>query len=92
MRVVISTKSFLPRTNGVANSVTQVARQVAKHEIPTLIIAPDSYAKDRFEGTPNHGARSFAIPGVHDVDIAFTSINGLEKLPWDFQPTVAHLA
>ena len=92
MRVVISAESFLPRTNGVANSVTQVARQLAKHDIPTLIIAPDSYAKDHFEGTPVHRVRSFEIPGVHDVDIAFPSINGLEKVLWDFQPTVAHLA
>ncbi|MEI7453291.1 MAG: glycosyltransferase family 1 protein [Actinomycetes bacterium] len=92
MRVAISAESFLPRTNGVANSVAQVARQLAKHKIPTLIIAPDSYEKDHFEGTPVHRVRSFEIPGVHDVDIAFPSTNSLEKVLWDFQPTVAHLA
>jgi phosphatidylinositol alpha 1,6-mannosyltransferase len=36
--------------------------------------------------------RSFEIPGVHDVDISFPSTNSLEKVLWDFQPTVAHLA
>jgi phosphatidylinositol alpha 1,6-mannosyltransferase len=92
MRVAISAESFLPRTNGVANSVVQVARNLAKHKIPTLIIAPDSYEEDHFEGTPVHRVRSFEIPGVHDVDIAFPSINSLERVLWDFQPTVAHLA
>jgi len=92
MRVAISAESFLPRTNGVANSVVQVTRELNKLKIPTLIIAPDSYESDNFEGTPVHRVRSFEIPGVHDVDIAFPSTNSLEKVLWEFQPTVAHLA
>ena len=92
MRVLISAESFLPRTNGVANSVVQVSRELRKREIPAMIIAPDTFAGDNFEGTPVHRVRSFEIPGVHDVDIAFASTNSIEKAIWDFQPTVTHLA
>ena len=92
MRVLISAESFLPRTNGVANSVVQVSRELRARKIPTMIIAPDSYQADHFEGTPVHRVRSFEIPGVHDVDIAFASTNSIEKAVWKFRPTVAHLA
>ena len=92
MRVLISAESFLPRTNGVANSVVQVSRELKKRNIAAMIIAPDSYESDHFEGTPVHRVRSFEIPGVHDVDIALASTNTIEKAIWEFQPTVAHLA
>jgi phosphatidylinositol alpha 1,6-mannosyltransferase len=92
MRVLISAESFLPRTNGVANSVIQVSRELRSRNIPAMIIAPDSFQADHFEGTPVHRVRSFEIPGVHDVDIAFASTNSIEKAIWEFNPTVAHLA
>ena len=92
MRVVISAESFFPRTNGVANSVAQVSRELSKRDIPCLIIAPDSYAHDDFEGTPVHRVRSVELPGVHDVDIALASSHAIERELRRFQPTVVHLA
>lgn len=92
MRVAIAAESFSPRVNGVANSVAQVARELCKRSIPCLIIAPDSYPTDDFEGAPVHRVRSFELPGVHDVDIAVTRTSHMTQVLEEFSASVVHLA
>ncbi len=92
MRVAIAAESFSPRVNGVANSVVQVARELHRRAIPCLIIAPDRYLHEEFEGIPVHRVRSFELPGVHDVDIAVPRTSQMARLLSDFGATVVHLA
>ena len=92
MRIAIAAESFLPRANGVSNSVVQVSRHLRKRGIAGLIIAPDSYPHDEFEGTPVHRVRSVEIPGVHDVDIVLSSAQAMREVIEDFGATSVHLA
>lgn len=91
MRVAIAAESFSPRVNGVANSVVQVARELQKRSIPCLIIAPDSYPTDEFEGIPVHRVRSFELPGAA-VDIALPRTLHMVRVLEEFGATVVHLA
>jgi phosphatidylinositol alpha 1,6-mannosyltransferase len=92
MRIAIAAESFRPRANGVSNSVVQVARHLRKRGVAGLIIAPDSYPHDEFEGTPVHRVRSVEIPGVHDVDIVLSSAQAMREVIEDFGATSVHLA
>ena len=92
MRIAIAAESFLPRSNGVVNSVVQVSRHLKSRGIECLIIAPDSYPSDNFEGTAVHRVRSIEIPGVHDVDIVISSAQAMREVISDFGATSVHLA
>jgi len=92
VRIAISAESFLPRTNGVANSVAQVALTLRQLGHDLLILAPDSYRDDHFHGIPVQRVRSIEIPGVHDVDVAVTTANRMAAVLEDFAPDVVHLA
>ena len=92
MRIAISAESFLPRTNGVANSVAHVARSLTDLGHTCLIIAPDTYTATHADGVPVHRVRSVQLPLVHDVDIAVTSTARLADVLRDFGPDVVHLA
>jgi phosphatidylinositol alpha 1,6-mannosyltransferase len=92
MRIAIAAESFLPRSNGVVNSVVQVSRHLRHRGHECLIIAPDSYPADDFEGVPVHRVRSVEIPGVHDVDVVISSAQAMREVITDFGATSLHLA
>lgn len=92
MRVAIAAETFLPRMNGVVNSVIQVVRHLRGRGIPVLIIAPDTSAPDEFEGVPVARVRSMEIPGVHDFDVSLATASAVTSILRDFAPTVVHLA
>ena len=92
MRVVIAAETFLPRMNGVVNSVMQVSRHLRDRGIPVLIIAPDSSAPREFEGIPVERVRSVTLPGVHDYDVSVASTATMGRILDGFRPTVIHLA
>lgn len=92
MRVVISAETFLPRMNGVVNSVIQVARYLRDSGIPVLIIAPDLAGPREFEGIPVERVRSVTLPGVHDFDVSVATHARVARIIEAFQPTVVHLA
>ena len=92
MRVVISAETFLPRMNGVVNSVIQVARYLRDQGVPVLIIAPDLAGPREFEGIPVERVRSVTLPGVHDFDVSVATHARVARIMEAFQPTVVHLA
>lgn len=92
MRVLISAETFLPRMNGVVNSVIQVARYLRDSGVPVLIIAPDLAGPREFEGIPVARVRSVTLPGVHDFDVSVATSSRIASIIEDFRPTVVHLA
>ena len=92
MRIAIVAESFLPRVNGVSNSVIRAATHLRKRGHDVLLIAPDAYTAEVFEGIPVARIRSVVIPGIHDTDVAVVTADKLAKVLENFKPHVLHLA
>lgn len=92
MRVAIVTEAYLPRVNGVSNSVVQVARELGRRGVAHLVIAPGSPGHADPGDVPVSRVRSIEVPGIHDVDVAITRSTSLVGVLRAFGPTVVHLA
>lgn len=92
MRIVIVSESFLPRVNGVSNSVIRAARILRERGHEMLIVAPDTYTAKIFEGIRVETINSLEIPGIHETDVAIASTETLRQILLEFSPDVVHLA
>lgn len=92
MRVAIVTESFLPRINGVTNSVIRIAGHLRRRGHEVVIICPDSYLAEHFDGIPVRTVRSVSLPGVADIDVFVGTRDHIEQLLQEFNPDVVHLA
>lgn len=91
VRVAIVAESFLPRINGVTNSVCRVLERLADRGCEALVIAPapgpEEYAGHRVEVV-----RAVALPGYKSFPIGLATAGRIEKLLASFAPDVVHLA
>lgn len=89
---MIVAESFLPRTNGVVNTVMRVAKYLrgAGHEV--LILAPGLNASRSYEGVPIVRTASVVLPGIPEADLAFVSTAQIVREIRKFKPDVIHLA
>ena len=71
MRIAVVAESFLPRVNGVSNTVRQVVARLRAQGRECIVIAPDFCRDDYVEGVPVIRVKSLQLPGVPDVDVAF---------------------
>ena len=92
MRIAIVAESFLPRVNGVTNSVRQVVSRLRAGQHECLIVAPDTCADSDVDGVPVARVRSVQLPGVPDVDVAFGRVAPISSILTGFQADVVHLA
>jgi len=92
MRVALVAESFLPRVNGVSNSVIRIARYLQGSGHEPMIVAPDSYTAESFESMPVSRIPSLAVPGIHETDVAYGSSDQLARTIRGFNPDVVHLA
>lgn len=92
MRVALVAETFLPRMNGVVNSVIHVARHLRNRGIPVMIVTASEFPDPDFEGVPVERVRSITLPGVHEYDVAVGSFSRCTRIVEDFAPTVVHLA
>ncbi len=89
MRVALVAESFLPRVNGVSNSVIRIARYLQRNGHQTMIVAPDSYTAELFEDVPVSRVTSLAVPGIHETEVAFGSTEKLTRAIREFMGSVA---
>ena len=96
MRVALIAESFLPRVNGVSNSVQKISTYFNSVGIENLIVTPevpDNLTKSALDGTHNiHRTKFIHLPIVPDFEIARSSVNQLKKILLEFKPDVVHLA
>ncbi|WP_211328489.1 glycosyltransferase family 4 protein [Thermomonospora umbrina] len=90
MRVAIVTESFLPRINGVTNSVCRVAEQLAARRHEVLIVAPEP-GPDRYAGQPVEPVPGFCLPFYRSFTVGVPTGRVRAALR-DFAPDVVHLA
>ena len=90
MRVAVVTESFLPRVNGVTNSVCRVLEHLERRGHQALIVAPgpgpESYAGHRVVVVPGVG-----LPGYNSFVLGLPT-RAVERHLRAFQPDVVHLA
>jgi len=91
MRVLISAESFLPRTNGVTNSVLRTVRYLKEHGHEVLVIAPGE-GPTSVEGIPIKRVPALAFQRFAQVDIPGVPTSTLIKVIEDFVPDIVHLA
>jgi phosphatidylinositol alpha 1,6-mannosyltransferase len=90
VRIAVITESFLPRVNGVTNSVCRVLEQLAARGHEALVIAakpgPEQYA-----GHEVASVGGFALPGYRSFVVGLPMARLVGKLR-EFQPDVVYLA
>jgi phosphatidylinositol alpha 1,6-mannosyltransferase len=90
VRIAVITESFLPRVNGVTNSVCRVLEQFAARGHEALVIAakpgPDEYA-----GHEVASVGGFALPGYRSFVVGLPMARLVGRLR-EFQPDVIYLA
>ncbi|WP_344659301.1 glycosyltransferase family 1 protein [Catenulispora subtropica] len=90
MRIAVITESFLPRVNGVTNSVCRVLEQFAAHGHQALVVAakpgPAEYA-----GHEVAAVGGFALPGYRSFVVGLPMARLVRRLR-EFQPDVVYLA
>jgi phosphatidylinositol alpha 1,6-mannosyltransferase len=90
VRIAVITESFLPRVNGVTNSVCRVLEQFAERGHEALVIAakpgPEQYA-----GHEVVSVGGFALPGYRSFVLGLPMARLVGKLR-EFRPDVVYLA
>lgn len=90
VRIAVITESFLPRVNGVTNSVCRVLEQLAARGHEALVIAakpgPEQYA-----GHEVSSVGGFALPGYRSFVVGMPMARLVGKLR-EFRPDVVYLA
>ena len=91
MRVLISAESFLPRTNGVTNSVLRTVRFLKENGHEVLVIAPGE-GPISVDGISIRRVPALAFQKFAQVDIPGVPTSTLIRIIKDFAPDVVHLA
>ncbi|MEY3568423.1 MAG: hypothetical protein RL587_863 [Actinomycetota bacterium] len=92
MKVALVAESFLPRINGVTNSVLRSAEYLERQGHKAVVIAPGLAGPSQIGNVPIVRVPSVAVPGIPDVDVARVSVRKLVKCFLELKPDVIHLA
>jgi phosphatidylinositol alpha 1,6-mannosyltransferase len=90
VRIAVITESFLPRVNGVTNSVCRVLEQFAASGHEALVIAAKP-GPERYAGHEVVSVGGFALPGYRSFVVGLPMARLVGKLR-EFQPDVVYLA
>ena len=91
MRVLISAESFLPRSNGVTNSVLRVSRYLKSQGHEVLIIASGD-GPSRVEEIEIRRVPALALKRIAQVDIPRVKVKTLIPILEEFNPDTIYLA
>jgi len=92
VRVAVVAESFLPRVNGVTNSVLRLLEHLAAEGHDALTLAPDPVEPSVYAGSPVVGLRSVAFAGRTPVSMSLTGTGRILEELEAFRPDVVHLA
>lgn len=91
MRILIATESFLPRSNGVTNSVLKVGTNLKNLGHDVQILAPGKGSLE-IQGLNVDRVPSVAIDSLAQVDFPTIRVKEIANRINSFQPDVLHLA
>lgn len=90
VRIAVITESFLPRVNGVTNSVCRVLEQFAERGHEALVIAAKP-GPERYAGHEVASVGGFALPGYRSFVLGLPMARLVGKLR-EFRPDIIYLA
>ena len=85
------TESFLPRINGVTNSVCRILEHFAARGHRAVVVTPGPSIEE-YAGHPVVAVPGFALPGYKSFVLGLPTTARVEKVIRDFEPDVIHLA
>lgn len=91
MRILIATESFLPRSNGVTNSVIKSSSNLKRMGHEVLILAPGKGPLS-VDGIKVERVPSIAINSLAQIDLSTIRTRELVSKISNFQPDIIHLA
>lgn len=92
MRVAVVTESFLPRVNGVTNSVLRLLEHLEAEGHAALVLAPDPVERGTYAAARVVGLPSLAFAGRTPVSMSLAGTRRLHDELAAFAPDVLHLA
>ena len=87
----MSAETYLPRTNGVVNSVYQTSKELTEMGHVVEIVCPGDGPKN-VGGITVHRVPSIAVDRFAQLDLATVGFRSLRKIIEAFNPDVIHLA
>lgn len=91
MKVLIVAESFLPRSNGVTNSVTRSMRYLRENGHEVLVLAPGD-GPIEVEGQQVVRVPALSFSTLATIDISAVTVNRIRKIMTRFEPDIVHLA
>jgi phosphatidylinositol alpha 1,6-mannosyltransferase len=91
MKILISAESFLPRSNGVTNSVTRAMRYLTDAGHTVVVVAPGD-GPEYVEGQRVIRIPAISLKSRATVDVAAVSVRRILKVLDEVKPDVVHLA
>ncbi len=92
MRIAVASESFLPRINGVTNSVARVLEHVERTGETAIVYAPGVEAGSSYAGVEVIGLPWVPMPGYREVCISTAGTRTFVNHFREFRPDVIHLA
>jgi phosphatidylinositol alpha 1,6-mannosyltransferase len=89
MRIAIFAETFLPKWDGIANTLCYLLEHLARRGHTALMFAPEG-APDRYANTPIIGLPSISFPFYRDLKFVPPIVNVADELA-AFRPDVVHL-
>ncbi|MBN1876354.1 MAG: glycosyltransferase family 1 protein [Anaerolineae bacterium] len=89
MRIAIFAETFLPKWDGIANTLCHLLEYLVAHEHTALMFAPEG-APEHYAGAPIVGLPAFAFPFYPDLRL-IPPIMNVERRLADFRPDIVHL-
>lgn len=91
MKILIAAESFIPRSNGVTNSVLYAADHLQKNGHSVRIIAP-GVGPNEIDGLFIHRVPALSLQRLAQIDIPSTNPRHTSNVIEVFQPDIAYLA
>jgi glycosyltransferase involved in cell wall biosynthesis len=89
MRIAIFAETFLPKWDGIANTLCHFLEYLAAHRHTALMFAPEG-GPEQYAGTPIVGLPAFAFPFYPDLRLVPPIMN-VERRLADFRPDIVHI-